>query len=108
MASSTATKKTFVVWAPDYDAPDVLTRRLAVRPNHLENVRGLAANGFIKIGGPLSDAETEKFNGSLFVVEAESVAAVREVLEKDPYWINNVWDKEKVDIRLVTISVNSH
>jgi hypothetical protein len=43
-----------------------------------------------EIGGPLSDAETEKFNGSLFVVEAESVAAVREVLEKDPYWINDV------------------
>jgi hypothetical protein len=50
MASSTTTttaKKTFVVWAPDYDGPDVLTRRLTVRAKHLENVRGLATNGFI-------------------------------------------------------------
>ncbi len=68
-------------------------------------------------------------NGSFLVVEAESVAAVREVLEKDPFWDANVvrrlfshyyvpsawlsmggcarlcsqWDKEKIDIRAVTL-----
>ena len=40
----------------------------------------------------MSDPESdkEKFNGSLIVVEAESAAAVRAILEKDIFWTNNV------------------
>ena len=32
----------------------------------------------------------DKLNGSLLIVEAESVAAVRAVLEQDKYWTQNV------------------
>jgi len=39
-----ASKKTFVVWAPDY--PDALPRRLAGRAEHLEGVKQLHADGF--------------------------------------------------------------
>jgi hypothetical protein len=45
-----------------------------------------------EIAGPVSDPELDKdkFNGSLLVVEAESAAAVRAILEKDIFWTNNV------------------
>ena len=40
-------KQTFVVWAPDCTDPDALSRRLAVRAEHLERVRRLTAEGLI-------------------------------------------------------------
>lgn len=43
-----------------------------------------------EFGGPLSDPESEKMNGSLLVAEAESAAAVRAVMESDIYWSSNV------------------
>jgi uncharacterized protein YciI len=43
-----------------------------------------------EFGGPLSDPESEKMNGSLLVAEAESAAAVRAVMESDIYWFSNV------------------
>lgn len=36
------------------------------------------------------DSDKDKSNGSLLVVEAESAAAVRAILEKDLFWTNNV------------------
>ena len=38
----------------------------------------------------MSDPTADKMNGSLLVVEAESAAAVRAVIEKDIYWASNV------------------
>ena len=42
------------------------------------------------MGGPTSDPESERMNGSMLVVEAESAAAVRAVVERDVYWASNV------------------
>jgi len=107
--SGVPTKQTFVVWAPDRTDPDALSRRLAVRAEHLERVRRLTAEGLIRFGGPMADpANADKFNGSLLVFEAESAAAVRAVVEQDIYWAQNVWDKEKLDIRAVLIAFNGY
>ena len=38
----------------------------------------------------MSDPESDKMNGSLIIVEAESAAAARAVMEKDIYWTGNV------------------
>jgi uncharacterized protein YciI len=43
-----------------------------------------------EFGGPLSDPESEKMNGSLLIAEAESAEAVRAVMESDIYWSSNV------------------
>jgi len=43
-----------------------------------------------EIAGPLFDAASDEMNGSLVIVEAESVEAVRAVFEKDVYWTTNV------------------
>jgi len=54
----------------------------------------------------MSDPTSDKMNGSLLVVEAESAAAVRAIIEKDVYWASNVWDKEKLEIRSIVIAFN--
>jgi len=107
-STSAPAKQTFVIWAPDYTDPDAPSRRLAVREKHSEGVKHLVAEGFTKIAGPLSDPESGTMNGSLIIAEAESVAAVRAVMERDIYWSNNVWDKEKMEIRLITVVANTH
>ena len=38
----------------------------------------------------MSDPASETMNGSLLIVEAESAAAVRAVMERDIYWASNV------------------
>jgi len=100
-------KQTFVIWAPDY--PDAQGRRDAERAEHVKRVEQLAADGFTKIAGPLYDpGSSDKQNGSLVILEAESAEAVRAIVEKDVYWTKNVWDKEKLEIRAITVVVNAH
>jgi uncharacterized protein YciI len=113
-STSAPAKQTFVIWAPDYTDPDAPSRRLAVREKHTEGVKNYVAEGFTsksnpsiqlrpfvynddtlrcvgtEIAGPLSDPESGTMNGSLIIAEAESVAAVRAVMERDIYWSNNV------------------
>jgi uncharacterized protein YciI len=43
-----------------------------------------------EIGAPMSDPASGNLNGSLLIVEAESAAAARTVIEKDIYWSSNV------------------
>jgi hypothetical protein len=43
-----------------------------------------------ELGAPMSDPISDKLNGSLLIVEAESAAAVRAVIEKDIYWTSDV------------------
>ena len=38
----------------------------------------------------MSDPASDKMNGSLLIVEAESPAAVRVAIEEDVYWTSNV------------------
>jgi len=98
-----ATKQTFVVWAPYHTDPEALARRSVVRPEHLEGVKRLIANGSWKAGGPASDPVSGEPTGSMFVVEEENIASLRAILEKDAYWVNNVWDKERFEIKVITL-----
>ncbi len=55
-------------------------RRLAVRPVHREYVHDLHARGAIRMSGPLvGDA------GAVLVYEAADEAAVRALIDADPY-----------------------
>ncbi|KAF8307674.1 hypothetical protein DL93DRAFT_2087768 [Clavulina sp. PMI_390] len=97
--------KHYFVYCPDYTDSEALSRRMAVRPEHLASWQPLNENGWTKLSGPFFTPESiepgatdKKFVGSMFIIEAESVEAIRKRIEADAYWKGNVWDKEKFSI----------
>ncbi|TWB51988.1 hypothetical protein FBZ98_105474 [Rhizobium sp. ERR 922] len=66
------------------DKPGHLNVRMETRPAHLEHLNKLNAEGTLKMAGPFLDAEG-KPNGSLVIVEAESVEAAKALADADPY-----------------------
>ncbi|CAL1711987.1 unnamed protein product [Somion occarium] len=98
-----ATKSLFVVYAPDYPDPECVSRRLSVRPSHLENASKLKEQGLLKIGGAMITPETyktdqKKMAGSVMIFSANTLEEVRELIENDIYYKGNVWDKENLVI----------
>ena len=65
-----------------FDKPNALDLRMATRDAHLAYVREHA--GMIKIAGPMTDADGG-MAGSLFVIEADDIAAVQAFTDADPY-----------------------
>lgn len=77
------------------DKPGALDLRLATRDAHLEF---LATNkDMIRLGGPFINEDASGMNGSLIIVEGNSVEEVRAVAEQDPYAKAGLF--ESVDIR---------
>jgi uncharacterized protein len=64
------------------DNPDSLAVRQANRPDHLAYLEGLG--GKLKAAGPFLDEAGEP-NGSLIVIEADSVAEAEAAAALDPY-----------------------
>jgi uncharacterized protein len=78
------------------DAPDALPRRRAARPEHLERLKALLAEGRLVIAGPLPaidapDPGPAGFAGSLIVAEFASLAAARAWADADPYLRDGVY-----------------
>ncbi|KAH7919250.1 hypothetical protein BV22DRAFT_1023306 [Leucogyrophana mollusca] len=95
----------YMVWAPDYTDEGALARRMAVRPRHMAVANKLINSGILKVAGGLVTPESQdaapgdrKFVGSALIYEAESIEAARELVERDLYWTEGVWDKEKLVI----------
>ncbi|KAA1478307.1 hypothetical protein DENSPDRAFT_663903 [Dentipellis sp. KUC8613] len=98
----------FAVWAPDYTDADCLRRRLEHRAAHLAAMQALVKAGTAVAGGSFVDEASlpesvppveKKMQGSLMVFRAQGVEEVRGIVEGDVYWIGNVWDKERMEIR---------
>lgn len=70
----------YVLYCRDRD--DAGGIRQANRPAHLEYARD---SSMIRMAGPLLAADGETMIGSLFVVEADDLAAVRRFNAEDPY-----------------------
>ena len=83
-----------------YDGPNMLDRRLAVRPRHLEGMKRLGRQ--IICAGGILDNEG-KMKGSVLVLELESRAALDDYLAVEPYVTEGVWDKVEVEIMNVVI-----
>ena len=82
----------FIITA--YDGANMLDKRMAVRPQHLE---GMAALGeHVVCAGGLTDEEG-KLKGSVLVVDFDDRAGVDEYINNEPYVINNVWEKITVE-----------
>jgi len=91
---------TFVMTCTDH--PNNLERRMGAREAHLAYV---AKNiDQLKLAGPLLD-EAGVMAGSLFIVEADDIAAVKAFNAADPYTLAGVF--ETVDIRQMKITVGA-
>jgi len=69
-----------------HDAPDARDKRPAVRPAHLAHLEPEAKAGRVKIAGPLLDR-----TGSLFIIEAASLADAWALVARDPFLFIVVW-----------------
>jgi uncharacterized protein YciI len=74
-----------------HDAPDAQAKRPGVRPAHLAHLEPLAKAGKVKIAGPFLDK-----TGSLIVLEADSLAEVWELVGRDPYVTEGIFNHVEV------------
>lgn len=83
------------------DRADALAARLQARPAHLARLQALAAEGRLKLAGPLPAIDAEDpgpagFTGSLVVAEFADLAAARAWAEADPYLEAGVYSQVDV------------
>jgi hypothetical protein len=74
-----------------HDARDAKEKRPVYRPAHLAHLEPLAAAGNVILAGPLTDGA-----GSLIVIDAESLAAAWELVGRDPYVVNGIFDRVEI------------
>ena len=82
----------FIVKA--YDGKNMLEKRMAVRPRHLEGMKALGKQ-IICAGGLLD--EEGRMKGSALVMEFEDRAALDAYLAAEPYVTEGVWEKIEVE-----------
>lgn len=80
----------YAVWATD--RPGMLATRLRVRDAHRARLREPGDHPVkVVAGGPTLDEADAAMNGSLLVIEAESIEAVRRFVDEDPYAVEGVY-----------------
>lgn len=85
-----------------YDGPDMLDKRMAVRPRHLEGMNKLGKQ-IICAGGLLDEAG--KMKGSALVVDFPDRASLDAYLNSEPYVLEGVWQTVEVEpINVVLIN----
>ncbi|CZT25426.1 uncharacterized protein RCC_11158 [Ramularia collo-cygni] len=83
------------------DKANSLEARMKVRPQHLEELKPHVESGAIVLGGasldePLQEGVGMKTNGSVIIIESDSEAEARRIVEGDVYYTSGVWDVEKI------------
>ncbi len=81
-----------------YDGPNMLEKRMEVRPRHLEGMNRLGTH-IICAGGLLD--ENGKMKGSALVLEFEDRAGLDAYLASEPYVLEHVWDR--IDIETMNV-----
>ena len=85
-----------------HDGPDVLSKRLAVRADHLARLTALRDQGRLMLAGPCPAIDAEDpgpagFSGSIVIAEFVSLDEARAWADADPYIAAGVY--ERVDVR---------
>ena len=83
------------------DHPDSLARRLGARPQHLQRLDDLHAEGRLLLAGPFPAADAQDpgsagFTGSLIVAEFADLAAAKAWADADPYLAAGVYKEVSV------------
>ena len=84
-----------------YDGPDVLSKRLAARPEHVARLEALRDAGRLLLAGPCPAIDGEDpgpagFSGSVVIAEFESLEAARAWADADPYVDAGVYARVEV------------
>lgn len=79
----------YVMWGSYCE--DVIEKRDPFRDAHLAGLAKQKESGVLITIGPTTD-----FTKVFGIYEAEDEAAVRELVEADPYWVNQVWTEYEV------------
>ncbi|MBM0741699.1 YciI family protein [Phormidium sp. CLA17] len=79
----------YILWGTYCD--DVLKKRTPHRQAHLDGLAQQKAAGVLVTLGPTKDL-TQCFG----IYEADDEATVRQLIESDPYWQNNIWTDYEV------------
>jgi uncharacterized protein len=79
----------YVMWGSYCE--NVLEKRAPFREAHLQGLQQQKDSGILVALGPTTD-NTKVFG----IYEADSEAAVRQLVEADPYWQNEVWTEYTV------------
>ena len=88
----------FIVKA--YDGKNMLEKRMAVRPRHLEGMKALGKQ-IICAGGLLD--EEGRMKGSALVMSFPDRAALDNYLKNEPYVSEGVWEKIEVETMNVVL-----
>ena len=88
----------FIITA--HDGTNMLEKRMAVRPRHLEGMAKLGEH-IVCAGGLLDDKGTMK--GSVLVLYFEDRAALEDYLKNEPYVVEHVW--EKIEVETVNVVI---
>ena len=83
-----------------YDGPNMLEKRMEVRPRHLEGMKALGKQ-IICAGGLLDEAGRMK--GSALVMDFPDRAALDAYLNHETYVVEGVWKKIEVEIMNVVL-----
>ncbi len=84
------------------DAPGALEKRLATRPVHLDHLNSLGKK--LVFAGALLD-HNEQPEGSLVILEAESLDEARKLAEADPFIAAGVF--ESFEVKRWRIAINT-
>ncbi|KAK4249091.1 hypothetical protein C7999DRAFT_13044 [Corynascus novoguineensis] len=103
MATETPKKMEWLVVVPDF--PGAREKRLEVRPQHFAGLGPFKDSGLFQMGGAvLNDVPTSEdvkdfdFAGSTIVIQASSREEIKEILRKDIYAKEGVWDIENAQM----------
>jgi uncharacterized protein YciI len=75
------------------DKPGTFEKRVATRPVHLQHLESLGEK--LRLGGALLNAEGNA-EGSLVVVEAETIEQAKAMLEADPFIAEGIFDSVEI------------
>lgn len=85
----------YLILAKDGSDVQTLDRRLNQRPHHLDRMKIEKEAGiFITGGATLNDKGV--MNGSMLVIEIETLEAAYAWIKQDPYVLGGVWDKIEI------------
>ena len=88
-----------------HDGPDMLEKRMEVRPRHLENMERVKKTGSVVCAGGILDGEGRPV-GSALVLDFTSKDLLDEYLEHEPYITEKVWETVTVEPMHVVILRN--